>query len=558
MEQIFVEKTASRGIAAAKVYKYQDPDLRPSLAGITAEQAGSETERFLKARQQMIVRLQNMEDDSGILAAHIEVAKDRMLEEGVILRIREEQKNAELAVWETIDEIAGIFAGMDDPYMKEREADVRDIGKRMMAELKGVALPDLGEVSTEVIVAAADLYPSDTVKLNPKLIKGIITEKGGLTSHVSILAKSMNIPALIGVTDILSKLENGMMVCMDAEKGMIVIDPDDEVLSAFRVKQEAYLRERHRLEQLRSQPAVTRDGKRISLCANVGSVEDIENALEMNVDGVGLFRTEYLYMGSSHFPTEEEQFQVYARAARLCPKELTIRTLDIGGDKKLDYFPFDQEENPFLGWRAIRISLDMKEMFKEQLRAILRASAFGHVRIMFPLIISLEELREAREMVAVCQRELEQEGEAFDREIPVGMMMETPASVLMAEEFAAEADFFSIGTNDLTQYLLAVDRGNKRIANRFDYFHPAVLRAIRHIIAAGHKAGIQVGMCGEMAGDPRAVLLLLEMGLDEFSMSAGSVDYVREQILSYGGQKEGGETEEKKIEGNGDGKDCAS
>lgn len=558
MEQIFVEKTASRGIAAAKVYKYQDPDLRPSLAGITAEQAESETERFLKARQQMIVRLQNMEDDSGILAAHIEVAKDRMLEEGVILRIREEQKNAELAVWETIDEIAGIFAGMDDPYMKEREADVRDIGKRMMAELKGVALPDLGEVSTEVIVAAADLYPSDTVKLNPKLIKGIITEKGGLTSHVSILAKSMNIPALIGVTDILSKLENGMMVCMDAEKGMIVIDPDDEVLSAFRVKQEAYLRERHRLEQLRSQPAVTRDGKRISLCANVGSVEDIENALEMNVDGVGLFRTEYLYMGSSHFPAEEEQFQVYARAARLCPKELTIRTLDIGGDKKLDYFPFDQEENPFLGWRAIRISLDMKEMFKEQLRAILRASAFGHVRIMFPLIISLEELREAREMVAVCQRELEQEGEAFDREIPVGMMMETPASVLMAEEFAAEADFFSIGTNDLTQYLLAVDRGNKRIANRFDYFHPAVLRAIRHIIAAGHKAGIQVGMCGEMAGDPRAVLLLLEMGLDEFSMSAGSVDYVREQILSYGGQKEGGETEEKKIEGNGDGKDCAS
>ena len=231
MEQIFVEKTASRGIAAAKVYKYQDPDLRPSLAGITAEQAESETERFLKARQQMIVRLQNMEDDSGILAAHIEVAKDRMLEEGVILRIREEQKNAELAVWETIDEIAGIFAGMDDPYMKEREADVRDIGKRMMAELKGVALPDLGEVSTEVIVAAADLYPSDTVKLNPKLIKGIITEKGGLTSHVSILAKSMNIPALIGVTDILSKLENGMMVCMDAEKGMIVIDPDDEVLS---------------------------------------------------------------------------------------------------------------------------------------------------------------------------------------------------------------------------------------------------------------------------------------------------------------------------------------
>ncbi len=548
MEQIYVEKTASRGIAAAKVYKYQDPDLRPALTAITEEQEAGEIERFRSARAKMIGKMQEMADDSGILAAHIEVAKDGMLERGVEKRVREEKKNAELAVWETIREIGNIFAGMDDPYMKEREADVLDIGKRLMAELKGVSLPDLGALEGEVIVAAADLYPSDTVKLNPKVIKGIITERGGLTSHVSILAKSMDIPALVGVTDILSRLEDGVTVCMDAGKGVIVIDPDEEVLAGFQAQREAYLLERQRLEQLRCRPAVTREGKRIALCANVGSVEDIEQALEMNVDGIGLFRTEYLYMGSSHFPTEEEQFAVYAKAARLCPKELTIRTLDIGGDKKLDYFSFDREENPFLGWRAIRISLDMKEMFKEQLRAILRASALGHVRVMFPLIISLEELREARRMVELCQRELEQEGVAFDRNMPVGMMMETPASVLLAEEFAREADFFSIGTNDLTQYLLAVDRGNKRIADRFDYFHPAVLRAIRHIIHAGHQAGITVGMCGEMAGDPRAVPLLLELGLDEFSMSAGSIDYAREQILNYKGRewKEGDGTGEKK------------
>ena len=252
----------------------------------------------------------------------------------------------------------------------------------------------------------------------------------------------------------------------------------------------------------------------------------------MNIDGVGLFRSEFLYMENTHFPTEEEQFEVYKEAAMLCPQELTIRTLDIGGDKDLSYFDFEKEENPFLGWRAIRISLDMKEMFKEQLRAILRASAFGHVRIMFPMIISLEELREAKALVEECKKELSAEGKVYDEKIELGMMMETPASVLLAETFAKEADFFSIGTNDLTQYLLAVDRGNKKIADRYDYFHPAVVSAIGQIIRAGHKEGIKVGMCGEMAGDKRAVPILLELGLDEFSMSAGSIDYVREQIIN--------------------------
>ena len=319
---------------------------------------------------------------------------------------------------------------------------------------------------------------------------------------------------------------------MDAGEGIIVVKPDEETEKEYLDKKAAYEQERARLEGLRNTPAVTKDGKRIYLCANVGNVQDIRNALPMNIDGVGLFRSEFLYMQNTHFPTEEEQFVVYKEAAELASQELTIRTLDIGGDKELSYYEFEKEENPFLGWRAIRISLDMKDMFKEQLRAILRASAFGHVRIMFPMIIAMEELKNAKALVKECMKELDERGQAYDKNIEMGMMIETPASVMLADEFAKEADFFSIGTNDLTQYILVVDRGNKKIAKMYDYFNPAVVRAIKQVIEAGHKEGIKVGMCGEMAGDQKAVELLLDLGLDEFSMSAGSIDYVREQILN--------------------------
>lgn len=530
MQEIHVEKTASRGIAVAAIYKYLQPDLSPNPAAICENQILEEQKRFEDAREEVIRELEVLAAENEIFAAHLEIAGDFTLHEGVEAKISAERKNAELALQEMIDEFAAIFEAMDDAYMKERGADIKDIGKRLMAKLKGVTLPDLGNLKEETIVAAKDLYPSDTVKLSPELVKGILTEEGGVTSHVSIIAKSMNIPTLVGVKGILSKLEDGMMVCMDAEKGVIVTDPDQETLERYQAKKEAYDQERVRLKKLRNQPAVTKEGKRIFLCANVGNVEEIKKALEMKIDGVGLFRSELLYMENTHFPTEEEQYQVYKEAATLCPEELTIRTLDIGGDKALPYFEFEKEENPFLGWRAIRISLDKKEMFREQLRAILRASAFGHVRIMFPMIISLEELREAKTLVEECKKELTAQDIAYDEAIELGMMMETPASVLLAEEFAKEADFFSIGTNDLTQYLLAVDRGNKKIADRYDYFHPAVLKAIAHIIRAGHAQGIKVGMCGEMAGDVKATEKLVEMGLDEFSMSAGSIDYVRAAI----------------------------
>ena len=465
MEQILVEKTASRGIAAAKVYKYQEPDLTPDTYTIAEEETAKEQKKFACAKEAVIHELEKLASENEIFAAHLEIAGDFTLQEGVDAKIAE-GKNAQAAVQETIEEFAAIFSAMDDAYMKERGADILDIGKRFMAELKGI----------------------------------------------------------------LSKVEDGMFVCMDAGEGVIVIDPDEEKVSEFAEKKAAFEQERKYLEELRNKPAVTKDGKQIYLCANVGNAEDIKKALPMNIDGVGLFRSEFLYMENTHFPTEEEQYRVYKEAAELCPQELTVRTLDIGGDKELSYFDFEKEENPFLGWRAIRISLDMKEMFKEQLRAILRASAYGHVRIMFPMIISLEELREAKDLVEECKQELKEAGVAFDPEIETGMMIETPASVLLAEEFAKEADFFSIGTNDLTQYLLAVDRGNKKIADRYSYFHPAVLKAIGHVIDAGHKEGIKVGMCGEMAGDEKATAILLEMGLDEFSMSAGSMDYVRKQI----------------------------
>lgn len=531
MEEVYVEKTVSRGIAVSPVYKYREPVLSPETGSITEEEIPGEKKKFEDARDRVLKGLSPLAAESEIFAAHLEIASDFMLQDSVNAKISE-CKNAQTAVKETTDELAAIFAAMDDTYMKEREADIRDIGRRLLAELKGIRHSDLGSLTEEVIVAAKDLYPSDTVKITPRFVKGIITEEGGITNHVSVIAKSMDIPILVGVKGIFDRLEEGKTICMDAENGVIVLDPDVTALEEYRKKKEEYKKEYLRVESLRNTPAVTKGGKRILLCANVGNIVDMKHALAMNIDGIGLFRSEFLYMENNHFPTEEEQYRVYKEAAELCPQGVTIRTLDIGGDKELSYFPFNKEDNPFLGWRAIRISLDMKDMFKTQLRAILRASAYGHVRIMFPMIISLEELREAKKVVEACKNELRRESVDFDTDIALGMMMETPASVFLAEEFAKEADFFSIGTNDLTQYILAADRGNEKIADKYDYFHPAVLKAVEQIICAGHRAGIQVGMCGEMAGDVQAVPVLLKLGLDEFSMSAGCIDYVREQILN--------------------------
>lgn len=535
MKKLTVEKTASDGIAEGKVYLHRELDLTPSGRFVTEEERAGEEERFLQAKKQVLADLEKLAEKNEIFQAHAVMADDFTLQEGVVSKIRAEKWNAEMALHQTVQEIAAIFESMDDEYMKERAADVKDVAKRLMAALKGEKLSDFSSISEPVILVARDLYPSDTATLDLNYVKGFITQEGGVTSHVSIMAKGAGLPALVGAAGILEMVHENAYICMDAKTGEIVIDPDEETRNTFGEKAEEYRKRKELYATVSELPAFTKDGRKVKICANVGNLEDVKIAVERHVDGIGLFRSEFLYMENDHFPTEEEQFQVYSEAAKLCPSELTIRTLDIGGDKSLSYYEFEKEENPFLGWRAIRISLEMKEMFKTQLRAILRASAFGHIRIMFPMIISLEELREAKRLVEECKKELKQEQKAFDDDIELGMMMETPASVLLADEFAREADFFSIGTNDLTQYLLAVDRGNKKISEMYNSFHPAVLRAIAHIIHAGHRSNITVGMCGEFASDERATELLLGMGLDEFSMSSGEASKIKYGIrnMSY-------------------------
>ena len=533
MRIIQVEKTASRGIAIAKAYIFSEPVLSPEGGAILESEAEAEFDKFIAARAAVVSELSVLSEHSDIFMAHLEIANDFMLEDGVREKIISERMNVQTALSEVVETISQMFLVMEDEYMRERAADVKDIGKRLMAKIKGVILPDLGSIDSEVIVVARDLYPSDTIKLNADYVKGIVTKEGGVTSHVCIVAKGLGIPILVGVTDVLSKAEEGMTLCMDAWKGTLAIDPDQETLERYQSEQRKFEAMKEELRELRNIAAVTKSGKRIRLCANVQNLDEVKNACEYHADGIGLFRSEFLYMENTHFPTEEEQYEVYAEAAKLCPEELTIRTLDIGGDKALPYFEFEHEENPFLGWRAIRISLEMKDMFKQQLRAILRASAYGNVRIMFPMIISLEELREAKQLVEECKIELRSQSIDFDEHIKMGMMIETPSSVLLASEFAKESDFFSIGTNDLTQYILAVDRGNKKIATRYSYFHPAVLNAIEQVIKAGHENHITVGMCGEMAGDTNATALLLGYGLDEFSMSGTNIDYVREKIIKW-------------------------
>ncbi len=529
MKAIKVEKTASKGIAIGKAFLVCKPELKISTGLIQEEVIPGELKKYNSAVGLAAADLEELAGTSAIFSAHLEMVKDIALYESVTAKIKS-RYNAEAALMEASTEFIQIFESMDDDYMRERAADVKDVSYRLLCALQGVTVNPFEGIAEPVILVAEDLTPSDTANLNLKYVLGFITRDGGITSHVSIMAKSLGLPALVGVRDILKEVREGDTVILDAGQGDIIINPQEEVIENYRNLKSAFEKRQSELAGMTGLPAITRDGKEVLLCANAGNVKDVRNALQYNVDGIGLFRSEFLYMENSHFPTEEEQFLVYREAAGLCGKELTIRTLDIGGDKELPYYVFEKEENPFLGWRAIRISLELKDMFKTQLRAILRASAFGHVRIMFPMIISLEELRMAKAAAEECKQELKKENIPFDEAIQLGMMIETPASVMLAGEFAGEADFFSIGTNDLTQYMLAVDRGNKKIAGMYNSFHPSVLHSIKQVIKAGHDKHIKVGMCGEFASDERAVKLLLGLGLDEFSMSSVEIPNVKNII----------------------------
>jgi phosphotransferase system enzyme I (PtsI) len=532
MLAINVERTSSRGIAIGSAFIVTKPQLKKVFDAIPEQEVENQIKRYEEAVTCATMDLSSLAATNAIFDAHLEMVKDIALYDGIIAKIKSDMLCAEAALEATAAEFIFIFESMEDEYMRERAADIKDVSHRLMCHLQGVKSNPFEGLSGEVILIAKDLTPSDTVALDLTHIKGFITEEGGITSHVSILAKGLGLPALVGVEGILSKVKQDDIVIMDAQEGRILIGPDKAVLEQYRLSIEEQRRKQDELSKLKSLPAISVDGREVQLCANVGGIKDIKKAIEYNIDGVGLFRSEFLYMDNTHFPTEEEQFAVYKEAAILCGKELTIRTLDIGGDKGLSYYEFEKEENPFLGWRAIRISLELKEVFKTQLRAILRASVFGEVRIMFPMIISLEELRQAKAILEECKEELRQQSIGYSDKIEVGMMIETPASILMVEDFAAEVDFFSIGTNDLTQYLLAVDRGNQRISKLYNTFHPAVLRSIKRVIDAGHSQSIKVGMCGEFAGDEKAVKLLLGLGLDEFSMSASALWNTKDIIRS--------------------------
>lgn len=474
--------------------------------------------------------MQMGEDKASIFQAHLMLLEDPIWTSEVESKIKEESVNSEYAVESVTNRYISLFAEMEDEYMRERATDLKDVKNRVLAYLSGA---DAGgaEHTDPAIVIAYDLTPSDTAQLDPHLTLGFATEVGGPTSHSAIMARSLEIPAVVGVTGISDQVQDGDLLILDGTSGDLYVNPEEETVKKFEKKREAYIREKEALKQWVDRATITRDGHRVELAANIGTPKDVEGALRNGAEGIGLFRTEFLYMDRDTYPTEEEQYAAYREVAeRMQGKPVIIRTLDIGGDKKIPYLDMPKEMNPFLGYRAIRLCLDRLELFKTQLRAILRASAYGKIRIMFPMVATLSELREAKRILHEVKAELSALKVPFSSEIEVGIMIETPAAALTADILAREVDFFSIGTNDLIQYTMAVDRMNERVSYLYQPYHPAILRLVKRVIDAAHQEGKWAGMCGEMAGDINAVPILLGLGLDEFSMSASSILPIRNKI----------------------------
>jgi phosphotransferase system enzyme I (PtsI) len=474
---------------------------------------------------------------ADILDVQLELLQDPEWESGVLTKIRVDKKNAADAVLEVMQEFVQVFMNMQDEYLSARAADIQDMGRRVLKHLlperAGAGMPVAG---ANLILVADDLSPSDLISLDSSRVSGFATRAGGKTSHVAIVARLRDVPAVVGCGEGLDAIANGDTLVLDGATGVLLVNPGAELMQRYQEKRKEYLAAIRLLQSLKEKEAVTTDGIAIRLEANIGTVEDMEQALEQGAQGVGLLRTELLFMQSDHLPTEEEQFTFYKNVLlRSGGRMVTIRTLDIGGDKQLSYFGLPKEENPFLGYRAIRISLDRKDLFLTQLRAILRASVFGKCRILLPMIGSVQEIRLAKAILAEAKEDLA--GQPFDPAIGIGIMIEVPSAAIAADQLAKEVDFFSIGTNDLCQYTLAVDRMNEKIAALYDPFHPAVLRLIRYVIEQGRRYKIPVGMCGELAGDPQATLLLMGMGLEEFSMNAPSIPGIKNIILHNSGAK---------------------
>ncbi|EGN9046358.1 phosphoenolpyruvate-protein phosphotransferase PtsI [Salmonella enterica] len=531
---------ASPGIAFGKALLLKKDEIVIDRKKISADKVDQEVERFLSGRAKASAQLEAIKTKAGetfgeekeaIFEGHIMLLEDEELEQEIIALIKDKHMTADAAAHEVIEGQATALEELDDEYLKERAADVRDIGKRLLRNILGLAIIDLSAIQEEVILVAADLTPSETAQLNLQKVLGFITDAGGRTSHTSIMARSLELPAIVGTGSVTSQVKNGDYLILDAVNNQVYVNPTNDVIEQLRAVQEQVATEKAELAKLKDLPAITLDGHQVEVCANIGTVRDVEGAERNGAEGVGLYRTEFLFMDRDALPTEEEQFAAYKAVAEACGSQAVIvRTMDIGGDKELPYMNFPKEENPFLGWRAVRIAMDRKEILRDQVRAILRASAFGKLRIMFPMIISVEEVRALRKEIEIYKQELRDEGKAFDESIEIGVMVETPAAATIARHLAKEVDFFSIGTNDLTQYTLAVDRGNDMISHLYQPMSPSVLNLIKQVIDASHAEGKWTGMCGELAGDERATLLLLGMGLDEFSMSAISIPRIKKII----------------------------
>ncbi|PTJ00129.1 phosphoenolpyruvate--protein phosphotransferase [Staphylococcus simulans] len=529
---------ASDGVAIAKAYLLVEPDLSFDNGTVTDTEA--EVAKFNGALNTSKVELTKIRnnaeqqlgaDKAAIFDAHLLVLEDPELIQPIEEKIKNENVNAAQALTDVSNQFITIFESMDNEYMAERAADIRDVSKRVLAHILGVDLPNPSIIDESVVIIGNDLTPSDTAQLNKQYVQGFVTNIGGRTSHSAIMSRSLEIPAVVGTKTITEEVEAGDIIIVDGMTGDVIVNPSDEVVAQYQEKRDNFFKDKQELQKLRDAESVTEDGHHVELAANIGTPNDLPGVVENGAEGIGLYRTEFLYMGRDQMPTEDEQFEAYkAVFEAMKGKRVVVRTLDIGGDKELPYLDLPEEMNPFLGYRAIRLCLAQPEIFRPQLRALLRASVYGKLNIMFPMVATIQEFRDAKALLEEERQNLKNEGVEVSDDIEVGIMVEIPSTAALADVFAKEVDFFSIGTNDLIQYTMAADRMSERVSYLYQPYNPAILRLVQRVIAASHAEGKWTGMCGEMAGDQTAIPLLLGLGLDEFSMSATSILKARRLI----------------------------
>ncbi|HDF4638132.1 TPA: phosphoenolpyruvate--protein phosphotransferase [Staphylococcus aureus] len=539
MSKLIKGIAASDGVAIAKAYLLVEPDLTFDKNEKVTDVEG-EVAKFNSAIEASKVELTKIRnnaevqlgaDKAAIFDAHLLVLDDPELIQPIQDKIKNENANAATALTDVTTQFVTIFESMDNEYMKERAADIRDVSKRVLSHILGVELPNPSMIDESVVIVGNDLTPSITAQLNKEFVQGFATNIGGRTSHSAIMSRSLEIPAIVGTKSITQEVKQGDMIIVDGLNGDVIVNPTEDELIAYQDKRECYFADKKELQKLRDADTVTVDGVHAELAANIGTPNDLPGVIENGAQGIGLYRTEFLYMGRDQMPTEEEQFEAYKEVLEAMDgKRVVVRTLDIGGDKELSYLNLPEEMNPFLGYRAIRLCLAQQDIFRPQLRALLRASVYGKLNIMFPMVATINEFREAKAILLEEKENLKNEGHDISDDIELGIMVEIPATAALADVFAKEVDFFSIGTNDLIQYTLAADRMSERVSYLYQPYNPSILRLVKQVIEASHKEGKWTGMCGEMAGDETAIPLLLGLGLDEFSMSATSILKARRQI----------------------------